>query len=233
MAPPRVLIVPGSARSQALSKRLAVAALAAIDRAAGAGTLIDLALFEMPLYHADLEAREGVPEATRRLQALIAEHEALLIASPEYNGSMTPLLVNTLDWCSRVARANPTGSGLAVFGDQQPDVAFRIALAQQSPAGDLKTLAHAGRNDDPGLAHAGKLGVHQQVRQLVAAAIEGLHPAQQNRIEDRPGQSFGHLDRQLRAGRQCALDPFRLDPSRHGRGRRRRWVAGAEAAGSH
>ena len=138
MAPPRVLIVPGSARSQALSKRLAAAALAAIDRAAGAGTLIDLALFEMPLYHADLEAREGVPEATRRLQALIAEHDALLIASPEYNGSMTPLLVNTLDWCSRVDRANPTRSGLAIFADKP------AALVGSSPGafGGLRALIH-------------------------------------------------------------------------------------------
>src|SRR6266478_4790255 len=72
MAPPRVLIVPGSARSQALSKRMAAAALAAIDRAAGAGTLIDLALFEMPLYHADPAALVGSsPGAFGGLRALI------------------------------------------------------------------------------------------------------------------------------------------------------------------
>jgi len=135
---PRILIVPGSARAQALSKRLANAGLAAIDRAGGLGTLIDLAQFEMPLYHAELEARDGLPEATRRLQALIAGHDALLIASPEYNGSMTPLLVNTFDWCSRIDPRNTSGSGLAIFADKP------AGLLGSSPGalGGLRALFH-------------------------------------------------------------------------------------------
>ncbi len=137
-APPRILIVPGSARGQALSKRLARAALAAIDRAGGLGTLIDLAQFEMPLYRAELEARDGLPEATRRLQALIAGHDALLVASPEYNGSMTPLLVNALDWCSRLDPRNAAGSGLAIFANKP------AGLLGSSPGalGGLRALFH-------------------------------------------------------------------------------------------
>ena len=138
MAPPRVLIVPGSARSQALSKRTARAALAAVERAGGAATLIDLADYDLPLYQADLEARDGIPPAGRRLQALIAEHDALLIASPEYNGSMTPLLLNTLAWCSRVDPGNRSGSGLAIFADKP------AALLGSSPSwlGGLRALIH-------------------------------------------------------------------------------------------
>ena len=136
MAPPRILIIPGSARSQALSKRLADAALAAIHRAGGLATRIDLAQFELPLYNADLEARDGLPPAVRRLQALIDGHQALLIASPEYNGSITPLLLNTLDWCSRQDPSNPSGSGLAIFADKP------AALIGSSPGrlGGLRAL---------------------------------------------------------------------------------------------
>lgn len=134
----RILIVPGSARSQALSKRLAGAALTAVERAAGGATLIDLAEFDLPLYHADLEAREGLPQAAQPLQGLIAGHDALLIASPEYNGSITPLLVNTLDWCSRVDPTNASGSGLAIFADKP------AALVGSSPGafGGLRALIH-------------------------------------------------------------------------------------------
>jgi chromate reductase len=118
MVPPRILIIPGSTRSQALSKRLAEAAMAAIHRSGGLATWIDLAHYELPLYHADLEAKEGLPPAARRLQAVIAEHAALLFSSPEYNGSMPPLLLNALDWCSRKDPDNPSASGLPIFADK-------------------------------------------------------------------------------------------------------------------
>jgi NAD(P)H-dependent FMN reductase len=100
--------------------------------------LIDLADFVMPLYHADLEAAQGIPDAARRLQALIAEHDALLIASPEYNGSITPLLVNTLDWCSRTDAQHAAASGLAIFADKP------VAIVGSSPGalGGLRALFH-------------------------------------------------------------------------------------------
>jgi chromate reductase len=137
MAAPRILIIPGSARREALSKRLADAALTAVHRAGGLATRIDLAHFELPLYNADLETRDGLPPAVRRLQALIAGHEALLIASPEYNGSITPLLLNTLDWCSRPDANHPLTSGLAIFDDKP------AALLGSSPSrlGGLRALA--------------------------------------------------------------------------------------------
>ena len=152
---PRILIVPGSARSQALSKRLAHAGLAAIGRAGGAGTLIDLAQFEMPLYHAELEARDGLPEAARRLQALIAGHDALLVASPEYNGSMTPLLVNALDWCSRVDRLNSSGSGLGIFADKPAG----LLGSSPGPLGGLRALFHLRDL----LAYLGMIVIPQQL----------------------------------------------------------------------
>jgi chromate reductase len=39
-----------------------------------------------------------------KLARLIATHDGLLIATPEYNGSIPPLLKNSIDWVSRVRR---------------------------------------------------------------------------------------------------------------------------------
>jgi NAD(P)H-dependent FMN reductase len=50
----------------------------------------------------DLEVEKGVPENAFKLARLIAAHEGLLIASPEYNSSIPPLLKNTIDWVSRI-----------------------------------------------------------------------------------------------------------------------------------
>lgn len=135
---PRVLVFAGSARREAFSKRVARAAAASITTSGGTPTLIDLADFELPVYNGDLEASSGLPEAAARLQALIGGHDALLIASPEYNGSMTPLLVNTLDWCSRTDRQGRPPTGLAVFAGKP------AALVGSSPGalGGLRALVH-------------------------------------------------------------------------------------------
>ncbi len=75
--------------------------MSAVREAGGEVTLIDLNDYVLPLYHGDLEAAQGLPENARKLIDLTVKHDALLIASPEYNGFITPLLKNTLDWMTR------------------------------------------------------------------------------------------------------------------------------------
>ena len=65
-------------------------------------TRISLADYPLPIMDEDLEKEKGVPENAVKLGRLIAAHDGLLIATPEYNGSIPPLLKNTIDWVSRV-----------------------------------------------------------------------------------------------------------------------------------
>ena len=60
----------------------------------------------MPIVDQDLEREHGVPENALRLARQIAAHDGLLIASPEYNSSIPPLLKNAIDWVSRVHADN-------------------------------------------------------------------------------------------------------------------------------
>ena len=102
MTTPRILVFAGSARSASLNKRLAAAAARAAQAAGAQATLLDLREYELPLYDGDLEQR-GLPPKLAELKALFKAHHGLLLACPEYNGSITPLLKNTLDWVSRPA----------------------------------------------------------------------------------------------------------------------------------
>jgi NAD(P)H-dependent FMN reductase len=82
-------------------------------REAGAAvTALDLADFPMPLFDEDLEA-EHTPETAVRLAALVRESDIVFVASPEYNGGLAPLTVNTIAWLSR-QKPNPFRH--AVFG---------------------------------------------------------------------------------------------------------------------
>lgn len=135
MDKPRILAFSGSARSASFNRQL-VAFAAAQTRAAGAEvTLIDLADFPMPIYDGDDEVRAGVPAAGRELRSLISATQGLLIATPEYNGSVSALLKNALDWCSR-----PTDGeeGLAPFLGKP----VALMAASISAFGGVRAVAH-------------------------------------------------------------------------------------------
>ncbi len=109
---PRVLAFAGSARAGSLNRKL-IRIAADGARAAGAEvTLLELREVPLPLYDGDLEAADGLPLNARKLKELFLAHHGLLIAAPEYNSSITPLLKNTIDWVSRSA---PGEASLACF----------------------------------------------------------------------------------------------------------------------
>jgi NAD(P)H-dependent FMN reductase len=114
-AQPRILAFAGSARRESLNKKFLAVAVAATREAGGEVTLLELSDLPLPLYDGDLEEASGLPDNAKKLVALIAAHDGLLVASPEYNTMFTPLLKNAIDWCS-VADENPfTGKVAAVI----------------------------------------------------------------------------------------------------------------------
>ena len=135
---PPLLVFAGSTRAQSHNRRLAAAA-ADIARAAGAPvTHIELADFDLPLYNADLEAR-GTPAAAIRLKEIFHAHPAWVICSPEYNGSYTGLLKNTIDWVSSPVKDHAEwSSGLKPFAGKV------VGLLSASPGamGGLRSLSH-------------------------------------------------------------------------------------------
>ncbi len=57
-----------------------------------------------------------MPAGARQLLDAVLGCDAVLIVTPEYNGFPTPLLINALDWMSRIAAAGTRPSGLAALG---------------------------------------------------------------------------------------------------------------------
>ena len=131
----KVLAISGSVRQGSLNKQLHDVVVEA-TRAAGAEvTVLNLRDYPMPIYDGDLEAQEGIPANARKLKTVFKAHHGLLIVSPEYNSSISPLLKNTLDWVSR-----PDGgeNGLVPY---QGKVAALFA-ASQGNLGGLRGLVH-------------------------------------------------------------------------------------------
>jgi NAD(P)H-dependent FMN reductase len=131
----RVLVIPGSTRTDAFSKKLARAAGKLVAQAGAEATVIDLRDFAMPLYDGDLETSEGVPEGAVRLRGVVKVHEALMVCTAEYNSSLPAVLKNTIDWLSRPYAAEP---GVSVFKHKT------AAVLSSSPGalGGMRGLVH-------------------------------------------------------------------------------------------
>lgn len=95
---PRLLVCAGSARADSLHRHLAQAAEAALAIAGADASFVEIGDYDLPLYNQDLEEEHGLPTAARQLRDLLVTHDGLALASPEYNGSYSPLLKNTIDW---------------------------------------------------------------------------------------------------------------------------------------
>jgi NAD(P)H-dependent FMN reductase len=148
---PKILAFAGSTREASWNKRLVRVAAEGARSTGAEVTVIDLRDFPMPLYDGDLEASEGLPEAARRLKALFMAHQGLLISSPEYNGGMSAVLKNAIDWVSRREGDEP---GLAAYKDKV------AGIMGTSPGrlGGLRGLVHVRQI----LTNIGVLVVPQQ-----------------------------------------------------------------------
>ena len=68
----------------------------------------------IPLYDGDVETAEGIPSAVAELKEAIAMADGFILATPEYNHSMSGVLKNAIDWLSRppISNASLAANGL-------------------------------------------------------------------------------------------------------------------------
>jgi NAD(P)H-dependent FMN reductase len=97
----KILAFSGSLRAESFNQKLVRIAANGAREAGAEVTLISLSDYPMPLFDQDLEDTEGKPEKAVELKRLFLSHDALLIASPEYNSMITGALKNAIDWVSR------------------------------------------------------------------------------------------------------------------------------------
>ncbi|MEU6223171.1 NAD(P)H-dependent oxidoreductase [Streptomyces sp. NPDC047042] len=100
----RILALVGSLRAGSHNRQLAEAA--AKHAPEGAEVVLFEGLADVPFYNEDIDVEGNVPAAAVALREAAASADALLLFSPEYNGTVTAVLKNAIDWLSR-----PYGAG--------------------------------------------------------------------------------------------------------------------------
>ena len=137
-------------------------------------------LLDIPIYNGDVEA-DGKPDSVQRLQERIVAADAVLIATPEYNGSYSGVLKNAIDWASRpfpqpvlaekpvgimgaaagrfgTARAQQVLSHATVRGPEQAEaqaVELDLGLVAEAPSGPYRRRLPDER---PAITHKFRVG---------------------------------------------------------------------------
>lgn len=96
MSEPILLALPGSLRAEATNRKLVREAARLFEP----GTYIEADL-NLPLYDGDVEVGQGIPDKVQLLADQIAQADAVIISTPEYNKGPSGVLKNALDWVSR------------------------------------------------------------------------------------------------------------------------------------
>lgn len=115
MSTVRILALVGSLRSGSHNHQLAEAAVALAPE----GVEIDLfeGLVDIPFYNEDVDNPTDVPAAAARFREAAERADAVILFSPEYNGTIPAVLKNAIDWASRPMDSGAfTGKPLAVVG---------------------------------------------------------------------------------------------------------------------
>ncbi len=136
MPQPKILAFAGSTRTGSFNKHLAVQAAEAAREVGAEVTFVDLRDLKIPLFDQDDEAASGLPDGGKTFKSMLLQSDGFLIASPEYNSSITGVLKNAIDWASRSETdAEPS---LAAFRGK----AAALFSASPGALGGLRGLVH-------------------------------------------------------------------------------------------
>jgi NAD(P)H-dependent FMN reductase len=156
-----ILVLVGSLRAASVNRQIAEV-VAEVAGAEGHGVTVYDGLGEVPFYNEDLDTAEA-PAAAAALRTAAGEADAVLVVTPEYNGTIPGVLKNAIDWLSRPYGAGALGGKpLAVVGS---------ALGQYGGV-----WAHDDTRKSFGIAGANVIA--DIVVSVPGAVFDGRHPGE-------------------------------------------------------
>jgi NAD(P)H-dependent FMN reductase len=117
----RFLVFGASLRSGSLNASLAQLAAHVIERHGGSVDRAEMREIDCPSYDQDTETASGLPAGAEQFRRRLTAANALVVSSPEYNGSMPGVLKNVIDWVSRF-RPQPFNGTHALLMSASPSM---------------------------------------------------------------------------------------------------------------
>lgn len=109
------IAISGSIRHDSYNRKALQVAKSIVTELEGNVSEFDLKKFMLPLYDADIES-EGFPENVVKIRSVFKASDLILIATPEYNHSISGVLKNAIDWLSTGGDNVLNGKTAVIFG---------------------------------------------------------------------------------------------------------------------
>ena len=110
-----VLVLVGSLRAASTNRQIAETAVQLAPE--GVDLTIHEGLGDLPFYNEDVDVEGSVPAPVAAFRAAITAADAVLVVTPEHNGTVPAVLKNAIDWASRPYGASPlNGKPLVAIG---------------------------------------------------------------------------------------------------------------------
>ena len=171
-----ILVLVGSLRAASVNRQIAEVA-AEVAAADGHRVTVHQGLGELPFYNEDID-NDAAPTAVGALRAATAAADAVLVVTPEYNGTIPGVLKNAIDWLSRPYGASALkDKPLAVIGS---------ALGQYGGV-----WAHDETRKSFGVA--GAQVVEDIAVSVPSGTFDGQHPRENAQLVNEVGESVKKL----------------------------------------
>lgn len=184
----RILALVGSLRSASISRQLAETAA----HVAPAGVEFEIfdGLDQVPFYNEDIDDHDAPLPAVAKLRTAAAEADAVLLVTPEYNGTIPAVLKNAIDWLSRPYGAGAiTAKPVAVIAGSITPYGAKWALEHSRKAVEIAggtvidtELSIAGTGEKFGDQHPRE---HVEVAEQIGAVVRALVGASEELVATR------------------------------------------------
>lgn len=171
MSDTRVLVLVGSLRAGSVNRQVAEAAAAVAPEG------VELTIFEglgaLPFYNEDIDVPGATIAGVDELRAAAVQADALLLVTPEYNGTVPAVLKNAIDWLSR-----PYGIGAV---KDKP-----VAVISASPSPNAAKWAHDDARKALGIAGGNVLDAELSIGGTIQK-FGDLHPRENAEVAQQVG----------------------------------------------
>ncbi|MFZ1361096.1 MAG: NAD(P)H-dependent oxidoreductase [Candidatus Saccharimonadales bacterium] len=176
---PKVIVVTGSVRPNSVNENVVPLVVSELEKQKAEVTVADLKEMNLPFFDAPLPPTapdfEAPHESVRAWTKRIDEADGVVLVTPEYNHTMTPVQLNAIDWIGKEWTGKPValvGYGWR-SGALQAHATAREALAVNLKAavGDVQTNLYFTKELNPDGSVADQAAVDVQLEATVAELL--------------------------------------------------------------